>query len=205
MSLVMRRNLPVFAAAFVVTLLVALGGAADARAASFTVAKGSQRLAVSPLLAFDMVGAGIDTFALTPAQMLLTPGSFAYKSPLTGGSWNPTAGAGTLRLGGGMIIFKYNGGSGWNTLALRKWRIKLGTSPNVSAIVNGGSRVVVFDLNQTAAHITNGTVGGHKSVRITDLAAIWTAAGAASFNSVFGTTLPATAPEGTFAISAQGR
>jgi hypothetical protein len=205
MTLITRRHVPPFAVAFVVTLLVVLGGAAGARAASFTVVKGSQRLAVSPLLAFDMVGAGIDTFARTPAQMLLTTGSFAYKAPVTGGSWNPTTSAGVLRPGGGMTIFKYNGGDGWNTLALSKWQIKLGTSPSVSAIVNGGSREVVFDLNQSAAHVTNARVGGHKSVRITDLAAIWTAAGAASFNSAFGTTLPATAPEGTFTISAQAR
>lgn len=205
MTLVSRRHLLPFAAALVLALLVALGGAANASATSFTIAKGSQKLAVSPLLAFDMVSAGISTFPVTPAQMVLTPGSFTFKSPVTGGSWNATTGSGTFRLGGGMVIFEYNGSGGWHTLTMSRWQLKLGTNPGVSAIVNGGPRQVVFDLNQAAANIDNTPVRGHKNVRITALPAIWTAAGASAFNSAFGTTLPPTAPEGTFTISAQAK
>jgi hypothetical protein len=203
MTLVTRRHMYLFVAVLAIAVFAALGGAATARAASFTLAKGSTQLAVSPLLAFDMVSGGYDTLALTPAQLLLTPGSFTYKAPVTGGSWNPTTGAGIFRLSGGMTIFAYNGGGGWNTLALTRWQIKLGASPSVSAIVNGGTRQVLFDLNQAAANINNTTSGGYKRVRITGLPAIWTTAGAAAFNGVFGTTLPPTAPEGTFTISAR--
>ena len=92
-----------------------------------------------------LVGAGITPAVIPPATV--TPGG-DFSFPITGGRTDVKTFAGEIRHSGGISLTQETHGSGdMNVLNLTDFTINIDGEPDLTAIVNGGPRVSILDLD----------------------------------------------------------
>ncbi|MBJ7329788.1 MAG: hypothetical protein JHC95_07825 [Solirubrobacteraceae bacterium] len=119
------------------------------------------------------------------AVRLVSPAKSA-KSGLTfpvaakGSSLDPKTYAGTLNHTGGLRFQ-----AGGKTLSLTRFRVKVGSSSSLSAVVNGGSRATIISLSTTKAKITRSGI----NTGARGIVARLSSTGAKALNAYFGVSL----------------
>jgi hypothetical protein len=71
---------------------------------------------------------------------------------VTGGKVDAKTLAGSIRHSGGLLLAQRDG-MGWKALSLTRFTINISGAPNLTAIVNGGGRVAIADLELGSAQI----------------------------------------------------
>ena len=92
---------------------------------------------------------------------------------------------------------------GWNALGLARFTIHVTGRPYLSAVVNGGQRVAIADLDLGSATIKKFTRGGRFFVSIKNVGVTLNATAMGAVNSTFGTSLPDNVKLGTADVLAR--
>ena len=92
---------------------------------------------------------------------------------------------------------------GWKALSLAKFTINVTGSPNLTAVVNGGKRLNIADLDLGSAQIKKFTKAGRAYVSIKNVGVTLNATAMGAVNATFGTTLPNNVKLGTADVLAR--
>jgi len=193
-----RVALVVALAAFVLLLAVP----ASASAASQRLGKGNASFTLNPIFA-TLVGLGYPFYPVAPGtfkfSIATTP---KVVIPVTGGVWNKAFARGQFAMKGGLDYIHYTTGPlTLHQLAPTAWRANVNQTTGWTASTNG-SRIVFLDEDLTGAHTTYPTIGGHKYVRVSNIALNYDAMFLTAFFNTFGLNLGVTVPFGTGTVQA---
>ncbi len=182
-----HRRLAVVVALAALALLFALP--ASASAASHPLGKGKASFTLDAFYAL-LVGASYPFYDVAPATLNFgvaqTP---SLRMPITGGSWDKAHSSGTFVLKGGLDFIHYTTGPlTLHQLTDTAWHAHVNMTTGWTASVNG-TRIVALDENLAGAHTSFPTIGGHKYVKVSNIALTYDAAFSTAFNSVFGVTI----------------
>ena len=129
--------------ALVAAAIALLAGFASARAQAAPLSSGTTTLALQKGVAKALASAGVAVKPIKPAKA----GKQGISFPVTGGELDTATLAGSIRHSGGLRISSKGG-----SLALRKFVIKTGKKPSLTAKV-GGDRVRILNLDLGKASI----------------------------------------------------
>lgn len=159
-------------------------------------------LTTDPGTTTALFGAGIIPFPLAPSAITPTSDAARYTFPITGGRVDAKTLAGTIRHSGGLLLAQ-RAGMGWKALSLAKFTIHVTGSPYLSAVVNGGQRVAIANLELGGAQITKYVKNGRAFVSIKNVGVTLNATAMGAVNSTFGTALPDSVKLGTANVLAR--
>jgi hypothetical protein len=92
---------------------------------------------------------------------------------------------------------------GWKSLSLAKLTIPITGAPYLSAVVNGGDRLAIADLDLGDAQIKKYNKGGRAFVSIKNVGVTLNATAMGAVNGTFGTALPDNVKLGTANVLAR--
>jgi hypothetical protein len=184
------RRTSVFLLVAVAALLVTLfASVASASARPLNLDGQRTKVTVVPATLDVLLGAGIVPLPVAPSPVVGTKTSLRYTFPVTTGRVDSKTLAGRIRHSGG-VLFVQRAGTGWNTLKLSKFTINIGTESYITAIVNGGKRLRVLELDLGNAAIKQYTRKGRTYVYISRVAVGLNDTAIGAVNATFGTALP---------------
>ena len=125
-----------------------------------------------------------------------------YTFPVTGGRVDAKTLAGNVRHSGGLLLAQRDG-MGWKALGLTKFTINITGSPNLTAVVNGGDRLAIADLDLGDAQIKKYSKKGRAYVSIKNVGVTLNSTAMGAINATFGTALPDEVPLGTANVLAR--
>jgi hypothetical protein len=204
-SIAMRRpaGLGLLGLALVLSLsLLVLVAAPQAQAAKVKLDGVRTTLTTDPGTTSTLFGAGIIPLPIAPSSVAPTSDAALYAFPVTGGRVDATTLAGTIRHSGGILLAQRDG-MGWKALSLAKFTIHVTGSPYLSAIVNGGDRLAIADLDLGSAQIKKFTKGGRAFVSIKNVGVTLNPTAMGAVNATFGTALPDKVKLGTANVIAR--
>ncbi len=135
-----------------------------------------------------LFGAGIIPLPVAPTAVAPKDDSARYRFPITTGRVDAKTTAGYINHSGGLLLARYN--AGWTALKLTDFRINVTGTPNLSAVVNGGGRAVIADLDLGKAEIKTYTKK-HRTYRtVKNVGVTLNATAMGAINATFGTALP---------------
>ena len=199
----LRKNLAV--AGIALMLLVAsllLLAAPSAQAATLRLDGVRTTLTTDPATTSVLFGAGIIPLPVAPTPIVPTADAARYTFPVTGGAVDSKTLAGSILHSGGLLLAQRDG-MGWKALSLTKFTIRINDKPGLTAIVNGGDRVRIADLDLGSAKIDRYTRHGRAFVSIGNVGVTLNATAMGAINSTFGTTLPDEVKLGTAKVLAR--
>ena len=182
--------------------LLALIAAPQARAAKVGLDGTRTTLTTDPGTTSALFGAGIIPLPVGPSWVAPTADAASYTFPITGGKVDAQTLAGTIRHSGGILLAQRNG-SGWKALSLTKFTINVTGSPFLSAVVNGGDRVAIADLDLGSATITKFAKSGRAFVSIKNVGVTLNPTAMSAIDSTFGVSLPSQVKLGTADVLAR--
>lgn len=194
-------------AAPVVTLLLSalvlalLLAAADAGAAARPLKGGTTTLTLEPSTAQGFMANNYPIYLVAPGQWALTTNSLRLRYPVAGGSWDRVTARGRINHTGGFFIVHVGAGF-WQVWRLTGLRLQVGATPRVTAVI-GGVRQHIFDADLSGATVTYPRSGTKRFVRVAGVKLTFSASGAASFGSAFGTAPLPGYPWGTMTTKAR--
>ena len=159
-------------------------------------------LTTDPGTTSALFGAGIIPFPMAPSAITPTSDAARYTFPITGGRVDAKTLAGTIRHSGGLLLAQRDG-MGWKALSLGKFTIHVTGAPYLSAVVNGGKRLAIADLDLGKAEIKKYTKGGRAFVSIKNVGVTLNATAMGAVNTTFGTALPDSVKLGTANVLAR--
>ncbi len=165
-----RRLVPLCGLLALSALLVA----PSAQAQTIRINGGSTTLEPDSGAVRAIVGAGIDVSAIAPGRA----GAAGFTLPIVRGSITRRRAVVTHR--GGIALTRGDQG-----VTLTNLVVTLDRTPDVTAVVNGGTRVSILDLGGRAPRITR----TRTSVRVSNLTVRLTPAAATALNTAFATSL----------------
>jgi hypothetical protein len=121
---------------------------------------------------------------------------------VTGGRVDATTLAGSIRHSGGLLLAQRDG-MGWKAPGLTKFTINITEAPNLTAVVNGGDRLKIADLDLDSAQIKKYTRGGRAYVSIKNVGVTLNPVAMGAVNATFGTALPDEVKLGTANVLAR--
>ena len=189
--------------AFVLSLsLFVLVASPQAQAAKVSLNGMRTTLTTDPGTTSALFGAGIIPLPVAPSAVSPTSDAARYPFPITGGKVDATTLAGSIRHSGGLLLAQRDG-MGWKALGLTKFTINISGAPNLTAIVNGGSRAAIADLDLGNAQIKKFARGGRAFVSIKNVGVTLNATAMGAINATFGTSLPDSVKLGTANVLAR--
>jgi hypothetical protein len=169
--------------------LLVLVAAPQAQAAKVNLDGTRTTLTTDPGTTSALFGAGIIPLPIAPSSVTPTSDAARYTFPVTSGRVDATTLAGYIRHSGGILLAQRDG-MGWKALSLAKFGIHITGSPYLTAIVNGGDRIAIADLDLGSAQIKKYTKGGRAYVSIKNVGVTLNATAMGALNATFGTALP---------------
>ena len=159
-------------------------------------------LTTDPGTTSALFGAGIIPFPIAPSAITPTSDAARYAFPVTGGKVDADTLAGAIRHSGGLLLAQRDG-MGWNALSLSRFTIHVTAAPYLSAVVNGGQRVAIADLDLGSAAIKKYVKGGRAYVSIKNVGVTLNATAMGAINTTFGVALPDSVKLGTANVLAR--
>ena len=205
-SIAIRRpaGLGLLGLALVLSLsLLVLVAAPQARAATVKLDGVRTTLTTDPGTTSALFGAGIIPLPIASSSVTPTSDAARYTFPVTAGKVDATTLAGYIRHSGGILLAQRDG-MGWKALSLAKFGIHITGAPYLTAVVNGGDRLAIADLDLGSAQIKKFTKGGRAFVSIKNVGVTLNATAMGAVNSTFGTALPDNVKLGTADVLARG-
>jgi hypothetical protein len=182
--------------------LLVLAAAPQAQAANVKLDGMRTTLTTDPATTSALFGAGIIPLPIAPSTIAPTSDAARYSFPVTGGKVDATTLAGSIRHSGGLLLAQRDG-TGWKALSLAKFTINVTGSPNLTAVVNGGKRLAIADLDLGSAQIKKFTKAGRAYVSIKNVGVTLNATAMGAVNATFGTALPDSVKLGTASVLAR--
>jgi hypothetical protein len=182
--------------------MLVLVAAPQAQAATVRLDGMRTTLTTDPGTTSALFGAGIIPFPIAPSAITPTSDAARYTFPVTGGKVDAKTLAGTIRHSGGLLLAQRDG-MGWKALSLGKFTIHVTGAPYLSAVVNGGQRVAIADLDLGSANIKKFAKGGRAYVSIKNVGVTLNATAMGAVNATFGTALPDNVKLGTANVLAR--
>jgi hypothetical protein len=196
-------SLGVIGLAIVLALsLMVLVAAPQAQAAKVRLDGMRTTLTTDPGTTSALFGAGIIPFPMKPSWITPTSDAARYTFPVTGGTVDAETLAGRIHHSGGLLLAQRDG-MGWKALSLGKFTIHVTGKPYLSAIVNGGKRLAIADLDLGDAQIKRYAKGGRAYVSIRNVGVTLNATAMGAINATFGTALPDNVKLGTANVLAR--
>jgi len=156
-------------------------------------AEGSTDLTLDPAAAGALTSLGVAVAPIGPATAL--PGG-EISFPITGGRANTSTFAGSIRHSGGISLTK-----GMTVVELTNFTINVDGEPDLTAVLNGGDRVSILDLDLSAL---TADVSG-LDITLGNASAGLTAAAAGALSAAFGAPIPAGLTLGSATVKAVAR
>ncbi|HTX70404.1 MAG TPA: hypothetical protein VMH50_14855 [Thermoleophilia bacterium] len=204
-SIAIRRpaGLGLLGLALVLALsLLVLAVAPQARAANVRLDGVRTALTTDPGTTSTLFGAGLIPLPIAPSSIAPTSDAARFTFPVTGGKVDAKTLAGSIRHSGGILLAQRDG-MGWKALSLAKFTINVTGSPNLTAVVNGGKRLAIADLDLGSAQIKKFTKGGRAFVSIKNVGVTLNTTAMGAVNGTFGTMLPDNVKLGTADVLAR--
>jgi len=127
---------------------------ADAQAANVRLDGVRTTLTTDPDTTTLLFSVGIIPLPIAPTPVVPTLDAARYSFPVTGGAVDSRTLAGYIRHSGGLLLAMRNADNSWTALSLAKFTIRIDASPNLTAVVAGGDRVSIANLDLKGAKIT---------------------------------------------------
>jgi hypothetical protein len=204
-SIAIRRpaGLGIVGLALVLSLsLFLLLAAPQAQAAKVSLNGVTTTLTTDPGTTTALFGAGIIPLPIAPSTITPTSDAAKYTFPVTGGKVDAKTLAGKIRHSGGLLLAQRDGMS-WKALSLARFTINVTGAPYLSAVVNGGQRLAIADLDLGNAQIKKYVKGGRAYVSIKNVGVTLNATAMGAVNATFGTSLPDSVKLGTANVLAR--
>jgi hypothetical protein len=204
-SIALRRpaGLGLVGLALVLSLtLLLLVAAPGAQAAKVSLDGSRTTLTTDPGTTSALFGAGIIPFPIAPSTITPTSDAARYTFPVTGGKVDAKTLAGVIRHSGGLLLAQRDG-VGWKALSLSTFTIHVTGAPYLSAVVNGGQRAAIADLDLGDAQIRKYMRHGRAFVSIKNVGVTLNATAMGAVNTTFGTALPESVELGTANVLAR--
>ena len=204
-TIALRRStgLGVLGLALVLCLsMLVLVAAPQAQAANVKLNGMRTALTTDPGTTSALFGAGIIPFPIAPSTIAPTSDAARFTFPVTGGKVDAATLAGTIRHSGGLLLAQRDG-SGWKALSLAKFTIHVTGAPYLSAVVNGGKRLAIADLDLGSAQIKKFTKAGRAYVSIKNAGVTLNSTAMGAVNATFGVSLPDNVKLGTADVLAR--
>ena len=182
--------------------LFILAAAPQAQAAKVSLDGVRTTLTTDPATTSALFGAGIIPFPVAPSSIAPTKDAARYTFPVTGGRVDARTLAGKIRHSGGLLLAQRDG-MGWKALGLTKFTINITGSPNLTAVVNGGDRLAIANLDLGDAQIKKYTKRGRAYVSIKNVGVTLNSTAMGAVNATFGTALPDEVELGTANVLAR--
>ncbi len=182
--------------------LFVLVAAPQAQAAKVNLDGMRTTLTTDPGTTSALFGAGIIPLPMAPSSITPTSDAARYTFPITGGRVDAKTLAGRITHSGGILLAQRDG-MGWKALSLGKFTINITGAPNLSAVVNGGQRLAIADLDLGDAQIKKYMKGGRAFVSIKNVGVTLNATAMGAVNATFGTALPDSVKLGTANVLAR--
>ena len=176
--------------------------APQAQAAKVSLDGVRTTLTTDPGTTSALFGAGIIPLPIAPSSVTPTSDAARYTFPVTGGKVDAKTLAGSIRHSGGILLAQRDG-MGWKALSLARFGIHITGAPYLTAVVNGGDRLAVADLDLGSAQIKKFTRGGRAFVSIKNVGVTLNATAMGALNATFGTALPDNVKLGTADVLAR--
>jgi hypothetical protein len=164
-------------------------------------------LTTAPATTALLFGAGIIPLPVAPTAVVPTAHAASYTFPITGGVVDGKTLVGSIFHSGGLLLAQYTTPTtmptSWKALSLTKFTIRITAHPFLSAVVNGGSRAAIADLDLSTAKITRYVSHGHAYVRIAGVGVSLNSTAVGAINNAFGTSLTAPVKLGTATVLAR--
>ncbi len=199
----LRKHLAVASIALMLTIAsLFLLAVPSAQAATLRLDGVRTTLTTDPATTSALFGAGIIPLPVAPTPIVPTADAARYTFPVTGGAVDSKTLAGSILHSGGLLLAQRDG-MGWKALSLTKFTIRINDNPGLTAIVNGGDRVRIADLDLSSAKIDRYTRHGRAFVSIGNVGVTLNATAMGAINSTFGTALPDEVKLGTAKVLAR--
>jgi len=201
-TIALRRS-PGLGLALVLALsMFVLVAAPQAQAAKVNLDGMRTTLTTDPGTTSALFGAGIIPLPIAPSTIAPTADAARYTFPVTGGRVDAATLAGNIRHSGGLLLAQ-RAGMGWKALSLSKFTINVTGAPYLSAVVNGGKRLAIADLDLGSAQIKKYTKGGRAYVSIKNVGVTLNSTAMGAVNATFGVSLPDSVKLGTADVLAR--
>jgi hypothetical protein len=141
----------------------------DAQAKTLRLDGVRTSLVTDPATTTLLFGAGIIPLPIAPTPVVPTADAAKYSFPVTGGAVDSKTLAGAIRHSGGLLLAARNADDSWTALSLSRFTIRIDADPDLTAIVNGGSRVSIADLDLSDPDIKKYTKNGRMFIRIANV------------------------------------
>ena len=122
---------------------------ADAQAKSLRLDGVRTTLTTDPATTTLLFSVGIIPLPIAPTPVVPTADAARCSFPVTGGVVDSKTLAGYIRHSGGLLLAMRNMDDSWTALSLSKFTIRIDASPNLTAVVNGGDRVSIANLDDS--------------------------------------------------------
>jgi len=143
--------------------------APDAQAKTLRLDGVRTTLVTEPATTTLLFGAGIIPLPIAPTPVVPTADAAKYSFPVTGGAVDSKTLAGAIRHSGGLLLAARNADDSWTALSLSRFTIRIDAHPDLTAIVNGGSRVSIADLDLGSADIKKYMKNGRTFIRVANV------------------------------------
>lgn len=143
--------------------------AADAQAAKVRLDGVRTTLTTDPATTTLLFSVGIIPLPIAPTPIVPTADAARYRFPVTGGLVDATTLAGSIRHSGGILLAARNMDDTWTALSLAKFTIRVNAAPDLTAVINGGDRAPIADLDLSSAQIKKYMKGGRQFIRIANV------------------------------------
>jgi hypothetical protein len=190
-----------------VSLWLLVAFPAQAKAATVHLNGVRTTLTTDPATTALLFGAGIIPLPVAPTAVAPTAHAASYTFPITGGRVDGKTLVGSVYHSGGLLLAHYTTPttmpSSWQALSLTKFTIRITAHPFLSAIVDGGARAPIANLDLSGAKITRFVRHHHTFVRIAGVGVSLNSTAVGKINTAFGTTLTAPVTLGTATVLAR--
>jgi hypothetical protein len=182
--------------------LFVLVAAPQAQAAKVNLDGMRTTLTTDPGTTSALFGAGIIPLPMAPSSIAPTSDAARYTFPITGGRVDAKTLAGRITHSGVILLAQLDR-MVWKALSLGKFTINITGKPNLTAVVNGGKRLNIADLDLGDAQIKKYTKGGRAYVSIKNVGVTLNETAMGAVNATFGTALPDNVKLGTANVLAR--
>jgi hypothetical protein len=156
-------------------------------------AEGGTGLTLDPVAAGALTSLGVAVAPIGPASVL---GGGEISFPITGGRVNTSTFAGSITHSGGLSLTKDA-----TVVELTDFTINVDAEPDLTAVLNGGDRVSILDLDLSA--LTVDVTG--RNITLGNASADLTAGAAGALSAAFGASIPAGLTLGNATVRAVAR
>jgi hypothetical protein len=169
----------------------------------FRAGSGMTTLTTDPATTSLLFGAGIIPLPVAPTTITPTSDAAQYTFPVTYGKLDLSAPSGYIKHSGGLLLAQRDG-MAWKALSLTKFTISV-TNGNLTAIVNGGDRLAIADLDLSSATIMKYKRHGRTYVSIKNVGVNLNETAVGAINATYMTDLTAPVALGTADVLLKGK